>query len=189
MLPEISEIKSRRKQQGLSQKDLAAMAGVSRPSLNKLESGDSDLSYSRVKSIFEVLERFERGPGAWSLLTGRLGDFQSTPVEYVSVEDTIQQVSRRMIETDFSQFPVRDSEGVVGSITEFGINKAICDRGRGAADVLVGELLEDPFPVFGVEAKVYSVVALLRSVQAVLTTDRGVIVGILTNQDLYRRLI
>ena len=189
MLPEISEIKNKRKFLGLSQKDLAAMAGVSRPSLNKLEGGDSDLSYSKVKSIFEVLERLEGGPGAWSLLTGRLGDFQSTPVEYVSVEDTIQRVSRRMIETNFSQFPVRGSDGVVGSITEFGINKAICDRGRDAADALVGELLENPFPVFGVEAKVYSVVGLLRGVQAVLTSDRGVIVGIFTNQDLYRRLI
>jgi predicted transcriptional regulator len=188
MFPDISEIKRRRKLLGVSQKELASMADVSRPSLNKLEGGDSDLSYSKVKSIFEALERIEGGPGSWQLLTGRLGDFHSRPIEFVSVEEAIQSVSRRMIETNFSQFPVKDGDRIVGSITEWGINRAISERGRDAADARVGDVLENPFPVFGVDTKVQSVIAVLRSVPAVLTVDNGIVVGILTNQDLYKKL-
>jgi len=189
VFPEISEIKRRRKLLGVSQKDLAGMAGVSRPSLNKLEAGGSDLSYSKVKSIFEALERVERGPGSWMLLTGRLRDFHSQPIEFVSVGETVQMVCRRMIETDFSQFPVKDGDRIVGSISEWGVNRAICELGRGAVDARVGDVLENPFPVFGVESRVQSVIAVLRGVQAVLTVDEGVVVGIVTNQDLYKRLV
>jgi predicted transcriptional regulator len=189
MLPDVSEIKRRRKFLDLSQKDLACMAGVSRPSLNKLESGRSDLSYTKVRSLFEILERLEKGPDAWSLLTGRLGDFHSLPIEYVSLSDSIQSVCVRMVETNFSQFPVRDGERVVGSITELGINRAISEMGRGAAETCVGAVLENPFPVFGVNTEVHSVVSVLRRVPAVLTTNNGDITGILTNQDLYKRLL
>jgi predicted transcriptional regulator len=188
MFPDISEIKRRRKLLGVSQKELAGMAGVSRPSLNKLEGGDSDLSYSKVKRIFEALERIEGGPCSWSLLTGRLCDFHSRPIECVSVGETVQSVCRRMIETNFSQFPVKEGDRIVGSITEWGINRAISERGKDAADARVGDVLENPFPVFGVDTKVHSVIAVLRSVQAVLTVDSGVVIGILTNQDLYKRL-
>jgi predicted transcriptional regulator len=189
MLPEVSEIRGRRKLLGISQLELSGLAGVSRPSLVKLESGGSDLSYSKVKGIFEALESLEMGPGAWSLLTGRLGDFQSVPIEYVTVGDSVRVVSGRMIETNFSQFPVKDGDRVVGSISESGINRAICERGRDAAEARVGEVMENSFPVFGVNTEVHSVVVVLRSAQAVLTSDGGAIVGIVTNQDLYRRLL
>ncbi len=56
MLPDTSEIKEMRKSLGLTQLELAKIAGISRPSLVKLENGQIDLAYSKVKKIFDELE-------------------------------------------------------------------------------------------------------------------------------------
>ena len=59
MLPSLDEIAKKRKMLGLTQKELARMAGVSQSSIAKIESGKIDPSYNKVKAIFDVLERME----------------------------------------------------------------------------------------------------------------------------------
>ncbi|MEM2547192.1 MAG: helix-turn-helix domain-containing protein, partial [Candidatus Bathyarchaeia archaeon] len=61
MLPSLDEIAKRRKLLGLTQKQLAKIAGVSQSFVAKVESGKIDPSYSKVKAIFDVLERMEAG--------------------------------------------------------------------------------------------------------------------------------
>lgn len=57
MLPSLDEIAKRRKLLGLTQKQLAKIAGVSQSFIAKIESGKIDPSYSKAKAIFDTLEK------------------------------------------------------------------------------------------------------------------------------------
>ena len=59
MFPPLEEIAQKRRMLGLKQAELARLAGVSQSLIAKLESGKIDSSYTKVKTIFEVLERLE----------------------------------------------------------------------------------------------------------------------------------
>ena len=59
MFPTLEDIAKRRRQLGLKQSELAKMAGVSQSLIAKLEAGTIDSSYTKVKTIFDILERLE----------------------------------------------------------------------------------------------------------------------------------
>jgi predicted transcriptional regulator len=59
MLPPLEEIAQKRRLLGLKQAELAKLAGVSQSLIAKLESGKIDSSYTKVKTIFEALEKLE----------------------------------------------------------------------------------------------------------------------------------
>ena len=59
MFPTLEDIAKRRRQLGLKQSELAKAAGVSQSLIAKLEAGTIDSSYTKVKTIFDVLERLE----------------------------------------------------------------------------------------------------------------------------------
>lgn len=54
----VDEAKERRRQEGLSQRDLAALAGVSVPTVNSFERGDINLRLDKVAAILESLNLF-----------------------------------------------------------------------------------------------------------------------------------
>jgi predicted transcriptional regulator len=188
MLPEATEIKARRKALGLNQADLAYKAGLSRTSLVKLENGNVDLRYSKVKEIFDTLERESKNSKAlFQNMT--LKEIHHQPVEYLSVDDQLRYTSARMIETNFSQFPVKEQNKIVGSITEKEITLAISKYGEDAVSLSLNQIMAEPFPIISSNAKVSSIIELLGSVQAILTTEKDTVVGIVTNTDLYEKLV
>ena len=52
MFPKLNEISKKRKILGLTQSELAKLAGVSQSLIAKLESGKIEPSYTKVKTIF-----------------------------------------------------------------------------------------------------------------------------------------
>jgi transcriptional regulator with XRE-family HTH domain len=54
----VDEAIRRRKQDGLSQRDLAALAGVSVPTVNSFEKGDTNLRFDRVVAILDAVGLF-----------------------------------------------------------------------------------------------------------------------------------
>ena len=186
VLPELDEIRNRRRMLGLTQGELAGLVGVSRTSLSKLENGLADLGYGKVKRIFDELERLEReraegiGLGGYSLER-----VHSVPVECVEAGMVLGDVWARMVERDFSQFPVWREGVFVGSVTERTINRTILERGlEEAVSIYVEEVMEPPFPVLDVGIPVRSVILLLQRFQGVLTSRGGVVIGIVSNSDV-----
>jgi predicted transcriptional regulator len=59
MLPSIDEVAKKRRIVGLTQQKLARLAGVSQSLIAKLESQKIDPSYTKVKAIFDALERLQ----------------------------------------------------------------------------------------------------------------------------------
>ena len=104
MLPKVSEIRGTRKSLGLTQFELAKIAGVSRPSLVKLENGQNDLAYSKVKRIFDELEFLQSQRKSGLIDTVLLGDIHSSPYESLDVGTLMNDVFVRIHETGFSQF-------------------------------------------------------------------------------------
>ena len=186
VLPELKEIRSRRKMLGLTQGELAEAVSLSRTSLSKLENGLADLGYGKVKRLFDVLERVERERALALGLEGViLEGVHSVPVEYVEAGMVLGDVWARMVERGFSQFPVRREGVVVGCVSERMVNRMVFDRGfEVAVEMRVEEVRGAPFPVLDVGASLRLVIPLLQVGQGVLTSRGGVVVGIVTNSDV-----
>jgi len=186
LLPELDEVRNRRRMLGLTQGELAGLVDVSRTSLSKLENGLADLGYGKVKRIFDELERLERERAeGLGLGGGSLGRVHSVPVEYVEAGVVLGDVWARMVERDFSQFPVCREGVFVGSVSERTVNRVILDMGLvEAVSTCVEEVMEPPFPVLDVGTPVGSVIRLLQRCQGVLTSRGGVVTGIVTNSDV-----
>jgi len=59
MLPSLEEISRKRRILGLTQNELAKLAGVSQSLIAKMESRKTNPSYTKVKAILDVLNKLE----------------------------------------------------------------------------------------------------------------------------------
>ena len=186
MLPELEEVARHRKALGLTQHELADRANVSRSLIAKLETGKLTPNYAQAKRIFDLLEELEQKKGKKLKVTDiPVGEIHRTSVEYAAASETVYEVSMRMAKTAYSQFPVRDGERIVGSITERGINRRLVEEDADAVKSLpVRTVMEAPFPTVNVNIPASAVVNLLQACQAVLTMERDRVMGIVTNADL-----
>lgn len=184
MLPEIEQIRRRRLGLGLTQAELARMAGVSQSLIAKLERGRlRDASYSAIKRIFEALERAEaetREVPAKSIA--------NSPVAFACPADPVGKAIGLMERHGYSQLPVLEGTRAVGSISEGDITRYLAEGGEPSElrGLPVRELMGEPFPLVGEETPSRAVVGLLEHFPAVLTTRRGRITGIITKADLFK---
>ncbi len=184
MFPELEDIAKRRRQLGLKQSELAKAAGVSQSLIAKLEAGTIDSSYSKVKTIFDVLERleFKTKIQAEKIL--------HTEVFSVQKDEPISEVVKIMKEHSYSQIPVFDGKQSVGSISEKAILRQIL-AGKDLDEIskLPTEgIMEEAFPQINEDAPLSLITSLLQSYSAVLVSRKGTIVGIITKADLLRML-
>jgi predicted transcriptional regulator len=176
MLPEVQEIQHRRRRLGLTQTELARLAGVSQSLVAKLEGGLVDASYSKVKQIFEKLDEkeAEREEETAASVANR-------KIVSVRPSDRAGKAADLMRKNDFSQLPVKERDRYVGSID----SNQLVDASRGAR---VGDLMGPLFDVISSDTPLSTVRELLkpRHKKAVLVRDRGSgeIVGIVAPADL-----
>ncbi|MCW4002565.1 MAG: CBS domain-containing protein [Candidatus Bathyarchaeota archaeon] len=184
MLPALTEIAQKRRRLGLKQAELAKMARVSQSLIAKLEAGKIDSSYSKVKTIFEVLDRLE---AKTKLEAGKM--FQT---EVVSVQryEPIAKAVELMKSHGYSQLPVFDDKQPVGSISEKAILRQILE-GKDLAQISaipVGDIMEEAFPQVAEDAPLTLISSLLQVYSAVLISRKGNVMGIITKADLLRML-
>jgi predicted transcriptional regulator len=184
VLPDLSDIARRRRGLGLTQYELARRAGVSRSLIAKVEVNRQVPNYRKAKAIFDVLEHVAHRQAA-TRIDATVGRIHAVPVVYADLAEPIPRAWRRMVRHAFSQLPVKDAERIVGSITERGINRRFMDGDvDGVRGLRVVDCLEDPFPIVSVATPVTAVIPLLQHRHAVLTSERGAPVGIVTNADV-----
>jgi predicted transcriptional regulator len=197
LLPELSEISRKRKQIGLTQRELAKLAGVSRSWVAKVEKYPERLkpSYSATKNVFDVLEtqlKYRTGKmKTRKSLT--VEEIHNKPIIYAVVTETLREARIRMEENYFSQFPVKDEKGdICGSLTERDIIRTRIARIKAnqldSSQIKVKEAMGDPFPMVSVGTPVYAIVDLLQNNQAVLTLKGQKAMGIVTRIDLAKIL-
>ena len=184
MLPSIEEVAKKRRIAGLTQQKLARLAGVSQSLIAKLESQKIDPAYTKVKSIFDTLERLQTETEvlAEDMLHNKVIGIQKT--------DPVSKAVQTMAEHGYSQLPVFDGEHPVGSISEKTIIGKV-SAGKDLSQVskrLVGEVMEEAFPQISDDTPLSLITNLLQTYSAVLVSKKGDIIGIITKADLLRML-
>jgi len=186
MLPEIANIRRKRKLLDITQKELSKRTGISQSFIAKLESGRINPSYSHAKRIMDTLEaldsRERKDISTQRLCHGKILRIRSS--------EKLSEVARLMRKHGISQLPVFDGKRVVGSVSEKNLIDAMLKEKNyeRVARMRASDIMEAPFPIVQKETPSEAVVSLLRSVDAVLMADRGEIVGIVTKADLVKLL-
>jgi predicted transcriptional regulator len=182
MLPQLEEIAQKRRLLGLKQAELAKLAGVSQSLIAKLESGKIDSSYTKVKTIFEALERLEVQTKI------QAGKVLHNEVVGVQKNEPVSKVVQLMKSCGYSQLPVFDGKQAVGSISEKTILNQIL-AGKDLAQIAklpTEEVMEEAFPQVDEDAPLSLISNLLQVYSAVLVSNKGRAVGIITKADLLR---
>ena len=166
---------------GLSQRQLAKLAGVSQSLIAKIELG---LVNPRVETVKRILDALEKALGGLKAI-----DVATRPVICVSLSNTLEEAARLMDRYGISQVPVVDDRGrVVGTLYEATILRAILNHGARVLSDPVTRFMEPPLPQVAPDEDIDSVMRLLEENQAVLVVKDGRPVGIITRIDVVRRL-
>ena len=101
----------------------------------------------------------------------------------------VRQVLGLMRLHDVSLLPVLDGGHCVGSVTEYALTQRGLESSR-FLDAVVGEVMDEPFPLVDAGQHVESVQKVLsKATPAVLVTGGGAIVGIVTRSDMLAYLM
>ncbi len=177
-----SELRAMRTKLGLTQLQLAELAGVTQAYIAKIEAGMAD---PRVSTLEKILKALDRATHEKHITAEQV---MATPIIAVRPDDRIEKAVRLMESYNVSQLPVLDGTAQVGSISEATLMHKI-SAGEDMFKLVrsgVQEIMEDPFPTVGKETDVDVVYHLLEHTPAVLIIDRGKPVGIVTKADILK---
>src|SRR4030065_1624281 len=185
MFPQLEEIAKKRRMLGLRQAELAKLAGVSQSLVAKLESGRIDSSYTKVKTIFDVLERLEAKT--------KIQEEKMVPNEVISIQkdEPVSKVVRLMKEHGYSQIPVFCGKPSVGSISEKTILRQIL-AGKDLTQISklpTEEIMEEAFPQVSGAAPSSLISSLLQTYSAVLVSRKGTVVGKISKAGFRRTVL
>ena len=178
-----SEIRAMRLKLGLTQVQLAELAGVTQAYIAKIEAGAADPKVSTLENILKALNR------ATTEKRVRAEEIMASPIVAVKLEDRIEKAVRVMNAYKISQLPVLDGETLVGSISEATLMHKIT-AGEDMSRLVrrsIKEIMDSPFPTVSKDTDVDTIYFLLEHNQAVLVVDRGRAVGIVTKADILKR--
>jgi predicted transcriptional regulator len=167
-----SLLKKRRLEAGLTQNQLAKLAGVSQAHIAKIEGEKVDPRLSTVNKIMDILES---GKGR------KCSDIMTTGVITTHPNDKIREASETMVRHAISQLPVIEDGRVVGMITDEAIVRNLSPN---IADEQVEKVMEPPLPSVSEDTDVAVIKPLLETHSGVLVTKKGKLVGIITRSDL-----
>ena len=180
--PDPKEIKHLRRKLGISQKELGEKVDITQSTISRMESGDIDPPYSKVKAIFEFLamEKLKRKKSKKTA-----GAIMTEGVIYVSPESKVKKAMELMSANDVSQLPVLEGQRNIGSITSKKIQKLLIEDPE-LLEVEVNLVKLLPFPEIERDWDIKTISSLLSSYSAVLVKERGKFIGIITDADFLR---
>ena len=182
--PTPQELRVLRKKANLTQKELAARAGISQALIARIEAGDVDPRVSTLRKILNVLNEV-------TSTKVTVKNIMHQPVITINIEDIIGKTIETLWKYGISQLPVMNGDCVVGSVKEETILKKM--KYENVKDLLnssVSLILEESFPIVSIETDLDEVSRLLTAGSpAVLVSEHGLMVGIVTKIDLIAKYI
>ena len=183
-MEELKEIGKRRRKLGITQVNLAKESGVSQSLIAKLERGTIDIAYSKAVQIFRTLERLEKKEEL------KMEDIMTSSVLSLNKKDMVRKAVDMMRKKEISQIPIFDGSICIGSISEEDVVDLIQNgtSSKTIESMPVTEIMESPFPIIAKESSIKEVTALLQRNKAVLISERGRIIGIVSKADFLKTL-
>jgi predicted transcriptional regulator len=181
-MPDVKEIERRRRQFGLTQKELAVRAGVSQSIIAKIESGKISPGYSIVKKLFDVFEEIGKKNEI------RAKDILHKDIVFIKRDETVGRAVEWMRKHGYSQLPVIDKRRVIGMISEKTMLDVI-STGRNLPEILgkkVEAVMSEAPPIVNENEPISAISSLLQNNQAVLVIKKDKIIGIITKADLFK---
>ena len=181
-IPDLEEIKKIRQKLAISQKELGMKLKIPQSTISRIENKDMDPPYSKVKRIFEFLEkeRMQKKSSdkiAEDIMTKKIISIHSNSI----IKDAIDLMNQH----DLSQIPILDKNQNLGSLTAKKIQKYIADN-PDLKSVNVLDLKELPFPEVEKNWSIKAISNLLSSYPAVLVKEYNKHVGIITDADFLK---
>ncbi len=185
MLPSIPEIRKMRKNLGISQKELAGLTGVSQSYIARLEKGEINPTYEKVRRIYEILNRSGMRANSIDIDVSKI---MSSTVLMITQGESVVHALTLMRERGYSQLPVTDDKRVVGTITEADINDLLV-KGKSIEslrNMLVKNIMGPALPQVDKRSPISMIYPILKYSNAVLVFDEGEIKGIVTKADVLK---
>jgi len=182
MIDELKKIKQVRQKLGLSQTQLAELAGVSQSLITKIERGRIEPSYSIVKKIILVLD--ERLAYTQKEIIAK--DICTKKIAFIKSNDTIDNVIKMMNKHAISQIPVLKGNTIVGSISEETFIKNYSKIK--SKKMRVQDIMDEPFPTISEDTPISLIRNILKTYSAIILTKKGKLTGIITKADVLKRL-
>ena len=182
VVPDLKEIRRRRERLGISQHKLAKDLRISQSTVAKIESGKINPTYKIVERIFSHLSSLH------SVGMGTVGEVASKPVLAVREGTSVAEAVKTLQKHGFKQLPVLNGNHNLGSLSERGISRRILETKRPESLLRksVRTVMEEALPTLPEDVAVEVIIPLLQRTQAVLTSKKGRITGIVTNADLLK---
>ncbi|MFQ6064094.1 MAG: CBS domain-containing protein [Candidatus Bathyarchaeia archaeon] len=169
-----STLKRLRIEAGLTQRELAELAGVSQAHISKIERGSVDPRLSTVNKILQVLTT---GKGK------KCRDIMTKKVIFAKPDDRVLKVSKLMMKHAISQVPVMEDGKCIGTVTEESIIRNLSST---IAEEYVRRVMQSPLPSVPEETDISLIEPLLGYHPGVLIVRAGEIIGIITRSDLLK---
>ncbi len=186
MLPSIEELRKMRKSLGISQKELAKISGVSQSYIARLEKGEINPAYDKIRKIFEYLNT--SGNRAKDIDI-RADLIMTKNVITCEMNDSIISALNKMREKGFSQLPVVTTDKrVIGTITEADINDMLI-KGTSIESLkhlTVRKVMGNILPQLDKQSPISMIYPLLKYSNAVLILDGTELKGIITKADILK---
>ena len=176
-LPTPADLKELRTELDLTQSELADRADVSQPLIARIEGGDVDPRLSTLRRIVNALEQAEG-----SVI--RATDLMHEEVISVDPDQTISDAVSLMEQEAYSQLPVLQDGIPVGSISQGDLVTLDEDARKDS----VRDHMAESFPTVSEDATIDELTSLLDHYKAVMVTEDGDTVGIITEADVTARL-
>lgn len=185
MLPSIPEIRKMRKNLGISQKELAGLTGVSQSYIARLEKGEINPTYEKIRKIYEILNQNGSRANNLDLTVSKI----MSPMVITTISsDTVVHALTIMREKGYSQLPVLEQRRVVGTITEADINDLLV-KGKSIEslkNMIVKDIMGPALPQVDKSSPVSMIYPILKFSNAVLIFSAGELKGIVTKADVLK---
>ncbi|PIN98647.1 MAG: hypothetical protein COT90_03305 [Candidatus Diapherotrites archaeon CG10_big_fil_rev_8_21_14_0_10_31_34] len=181
MLPELKEIKARRKELDLTQKELSEKCGVPQSVIAKIENEQISPSYESAKKIFEALN-------AEKIKYKTAKNIMTKKIISIREKERVSKAIELMNKYGISQLPVLRKNIPIGTVTEKNIVDKIGSE-KISNSTIVSDLMEECLPIIETESKIEAVSSMLKYYPAILVKEKDKLTGIITRTNIIRKSI
>ena len=166
-------MKGLRETAGITQTELAKLAGISQAHIAKIETEKVNPRLSTVNALLTILNQREKKTVCI--------DVMSRKIIPIKPDDTAKKAVQFMKGFNISQLPVMSRGTVVGSVSERTIIHHI---DKNPSFLKISEIMENPFPLVNEDDSIEMLTDLLDFHPAILVSRKGKVTGIITKADL-----